>query len=124
MSKRIIVVDDDAMNLKMANFILAKGGFEITALSSGRHCIEELKKSSAEDIGLILLDIEMPVMNGFQTFEQIGAMEGFGNIPVMFLTSSSDGADIEKAKQMGAADFISKPFVPKALLDRVTNALK
>ncbi|MBQ9376214.1 MAG: response regulator [Schwartzia sp.] len=118
----ILVVDDDDMNLKMAEFILKKDIKDITVLlaDSGMKCIDTLQR---EKVDLILLDIQMPVMNGLKTLEIIRKREDMKNIPVIFLTASSDKETVMKAGLMGVADYVKKPFMPKELIDRVNRAL-
>lgn len=120
MSNKILVVDDNAMNLKMAEMILKQKQYEVLKAESGQECIEILKKDSVD---LILLDIEMPVMNGFETMEQIKQLPGLSEIPVAFLSANDDEEIIEKAKSYGAADYVKKPFIPADLQSRVANML-
>ncbi len=119
MAKRILVVDDDAMNLKMAEFILKQHGYETVLASSGEDALEKLK---VEPIDLILLDIEMPGMNGLETFKYL--MLDYIEIPVMFLTASEDPENEMEAVGLGAADYVKKPFMPQNLLERVSRAFE
>lgn len=116
MSKRILVVDDDMMNLKMAEFILKQHGYEMVLSTSGEDALEKLKY---EHIDLILLDIEMPGMNGLETFKYL--MLDYIDIPVMFLTASENPQDEMEAVGLGAADYVKKPFMPNDLLERVSK---
>ena len=118
----ILIVDDDDMNLKMAEFILKKDmkGTDILLADSGMQCIDILQR---EKVDLILLDIQMPVMNGLKTLELIRKREDLKKIPVIFLTASSDKETVMKAGMMGVADYVKKPFMPKELVDRVNRAL-
>lgn len=116
MSKRILVVDDDMMNLKMADFILKQNGYEAVLSTSGEDALEKLK---VEHIDLILLDIEMPGMNGIETFKFL--MLDYIDIPVMFLTASENPQDEMEAVGLGAADYVKKPFMPNELLMRVSK---
>ncbi len=118
----ILVVDDDDMNLKMAEFILKKDMKDIAVLlaDSGMKAIDILQR---EKVDLVLLDFQMPVMNGLKTLELIRKREDLKDIPVIFLTASSDRDTVIKAGMMGVADYIKKPFMPKDLVDRVNRAL-
>ena len=120
MAKTILVVDDDPMNLKMADFILKKASYEVIPAASGAECLDKLKENS---IDLVLLDIEMPQMNGIETLEQIRAEGGFANLPVIFLSASGEESDVQKANSLGAADYVKKPFLLPALLECVEKAL-
>lgn len=114
MSKCIMVVDDDLMNLKMADFILKQYGYETILSASGEDALEKLKTEKAD---LILLDIEMPEMNGLETFKYL--MLDYIDIPVVFLTASENPEDEMEAVGLGAADYVKKPFMPQDLINRV-----
>lgn len=118
----ILVVDDDDMNLKMAEFILKKDMKDLTVLlaDSGLKAIDTLQR---EKVDLVLLDFQMPVMNGLKTLEMIRKREDMKDVAVIFLTASSDRDTVIKAGMMGVADYIKKPFMPQDLLDRVSQAL-
>ena len=119
--KKILVVDDDVMNLKMAEFILKQNGYEVVTVESGMECLLYLKDNEA---ALILLDIEMPIMNGIKTFEIIGDNPEMAQIPVIFLTASTELENIMEAGKLGAVDYVTKPFMPQELLKRVDAVLK
>ena len=118
----ILVVDDDDMNLKMAEFILKKDMKDLKVLlaDSGLKAIDTLQR---EKVDLVLLDFQMPVMNGLKTLEMIRKREDMKDVAVIFLTASSDRDTVIKAGLMGVADYIKKPFMPQDLLDRVSQAL-
>ena len=118
----ILVVDDDDMNLKMAEFILKKDMKDLKVLlaDSGLKAIDTLQQ---EKVDLVLLDFQMPVMNGLKTLEMIRKREDMKDVAVIFLTASSDRDTVIKAGMMGVADYIKKPFMPQDLLDRVSQAL-
>ena len=117
--QKILVVDDDDMNLKMAEFILKKDmkDIEVLLADSGMKCIDLLQR---EKVDLVLLDFQMPMMNGLKTLEIIRKRE---DIPVIFLTASSDRDTVVKAGMMGVQGYIKKPFMPKDLIDRVSQTL-
>ncbi len=117
----ILVVDDDAMNLKMAEFILSKNGYGVNKVSSGEEAIDFLKGNVVD---LILLDIEMPGMNGFDTLAEIKNIDSARSIPVMFLSASVDEADLNRANDMGAVGYVKKPFMPPVLLEQIGKVLQ
>lgn len=119
--KTILVVDDDEMILKMAEFILKQDGYEVARATSGMSCLEQLKYIKPD---LVLLDIEMPIMSGIQTLEIIKSNEEFKNIPIMFVTGSADPETVVAASKLGAVDYVIKPFMPQDLLDRVKKILR
>ena len=118
----ILVVDDDDMNLKMAEFILKKDMKENKVLlaDSGMKAIDTLQR---DKVDLVLLDFQMPVMNGLKTLELIRKREDLKDVAVIFLTAASDRDTVIKAGMMGVVDYIKKPFMPNDLIDRVSQAL-
>lgn len=121
MNRKIMVVDDDLMNLKMAEYILKRNGYEITAAKSGEECLSYLEKEVPD---LILLDIEMPEMNGFELMEILQKSEDKKKIPVIFLTADRSEETEEKCFQVGAVDYIGKPFVPAIMLQRIRRTIE
>ena len=120
--KVVMVVDDDDMNIQMAEFILRKElNLDVVSASSGYGCIDLLQKGTRPD--LILLDIQMPRMNGIQTLEVIRKRAEWKDIPVIFLTATADKDTVVKAGKLGVKDYIKKPFLPKDLVDRVGKIL-
>ena len=113
--KMIFVVDDSDTNLAMARQVLEKQ-FKVMTVSGGDRLFALLEKFRPD---LILLDIEMPVMNGFEILEKLKGSEGLKDIPVIFLTSLRDSKVEVKGLEMGIIDFISKPFSGPVLLNRV-----
>ena len=83
-------------------------------------CIDLLQR---EKVDLVLLDFQMPMMNGLKTLEIIRKREDMKDIPVIFLTASSDRDTVVKAGMMGVQGYINKPFMPKDLIDRVSQTL-
>ena len=118
----ITVVDDDAANLKMAGHILSKHGMRVTALRSGKALLDYVKTNSPD---LILLDIRMPEMDGFETMVKLreGPQPGSG-IPVIFLTADENRESETRGLELGAMDFIKKPFVPEVLALRVQHTVE
>ena len=120
MSDWILVVDDDVLNLKMAKHILSGSNMRVSCLKSGEEAVEFLKKNSPD---LLLLDVHMPGMNGFETISVIRENKNIADIPVIFLTADDDSNTEKKGLEAGAMDFIKKPFVPEVLLLRVRHTL-
>ena len=118
MRKRILVVDDDAMNLKRTRMILEKH-YNVLLAESGR---EALEKTKYEKIDLILLDIAMPMMDGLETFKRM--KESNVEIPVIFLTASGHEDNVMTAISLGAVNYLKKPFFPDELLKRVAMGLE
>lgn len=123
MSDWVIVVDDDVTNLKMAGTILSKNNMRVTALKSGQALLNFIAENETPD--LILLDINMPEMNGFEALRQLRKAEVSKDpIPVIFLTADEEEESEKIGLSLGAVDFIKKPFVPDVLTLRVKNSIE
>ena len=118
---KILVVDDEEMNLKMVEYILQQEGYDVVKAISGMSCLDYLKYNKPD---LILLDVEMPVMSGIQTLEVLRANEDYKSLPVMFLTASADTDTVAAAGRLGVLSYVKKPFMPQDLLDRVQKILR
>jgi len=118
---KIMVIDDDRTHLDMAGAMLGRC-YDVTPAASGAGALEMLCSGEAPD--LILLDIDMPDMDGFETFERIRDMPAYAEIPVIFLTGMT-GSETELAGlRLGAQDYITKPFVRDNLLARIRLRLE
>ena len=122
MNEWILVIDDDANNLKAASHILVKSGMRASCVRSGEEALRFLEGGRRPD--LILLDIHMPEMDGFETLHRIRADEQTAMIPVVFLTADEDSESETRGLEAGAMDFIKKPFVPEVLLTRVRHIIE
>ena len=122
MADWVIVVDDDVTNLKMAGHILSKQNMRVTALKSGTALIEYVKTNQPD---LILLDVMMPDLDGFETMELLKKQMAPGKeIPIIFLTADENRESEMRGLQLGAMDFIRKPFVPEVLVLRVRHTIE
>ena len=121
MADWVVVVDDDVVNLKMAGTILSKHGMRVTALKSGTALLDYVHDNQPD---LILLDIKMPVLDGFETLERLKGSSDTAGIPVIFLTADENEASETRGLQLGAMDFIKKPFVPDVLVLRVKHTIE
>ena len=121
MGKLIAVVDDDLLNLKTAERILSFNGYDVDCLASGEELLEYVEDKKPD---LILLDIYMTGIDGFETLKRLKKMKRGRHIPVIFLTSDGDSDTETKALSSGAMDFITKPFVDTILLLRVQHTLE
>ncbi|MBO4890489.1 MAG: response regulator [Lachnospiraceae bacterium] len=118
----VVVVDDIKANLLAAGRILSDNGMDVTCVTSGEKMLEFVKDNRPD---IILLDILMPEMDGFETLAKLREMEdGSDEIPVIFLTGSEDFRTETKGLQLGAMDFIKKPFDPEVLTLRVRNTVE
>jgi len=115
----ILIVDDNEVNIDSLIEIL-EDRYEIYAATSGLDALDLL---SEEDIDLVLLDIMMPQMNGYEVCKKIKSNPLTKDIPVIFITASTDEESIEKAYSVGGSDYINKPFKVKEIISRVANQL-
>ena len=118
--KHILIVDDNKANLTAAKTALADN-YKTTAVVSGAQALKFLEKNIPD---MILLDINMPEMDGFEVMENIKAMPGYSSIPIIFLTADSDVETEQKCLDAGALDFIAKPFVPAIMRSRIGRILE
>ncbi len=118
----VVVVDDDVTNLRMAGMILSRQHMRVTALKSGRALLDYVRDNRPD---LILLDVRMPEMDGFETLRRLRQETSFGQeIPVIFLTADENSESETKGLELGAMDFIKKPFVPEVLTLRVRHIIE
>ena len=122
MEERVVVVDDDAMSLRIVKRIFDREGIEGQYLRSGRDLDAFLDKGAPPD--LFLLDIYMPDANGFDLLKHIRTDSAHRNVPVIFLTGDDDVKTETAGLHAGAADFIRKPFAAEVLLKRVHNTIE
>jgi DNA-binding response OmpR family regulator len=117
---RILVVDDTPSIIQALVAVLRDRGYQISVATSGRRALDLL---ATVPIDLILMDVMMPETDGFETCAQIKARPEWKDIPVIFLTSKSDPADIVHGFELGAVDYVAKPFHSHELLARVNTHL-
>lgn len=118
--KHILIVDDNKANLTSAKAALSDI-YKITAVTSGAQTLKFLEKNIPD---LILLDINMPEMDGFEVMEKIKNNADCCNIPIIFLTADNDAFTETKCLESGALDFIAKPFVPAVMRSRIGRILE
>jgi putative two-component system response regulator len=118
--KRIALVDDDITSLALGKGIMAEH-YDVVTIPSGEKLFQFLDRARPD---LILLDVDMPVMNGYDTMRKLQDQQGTRDIPVIFLTSMSDTSSEIEGLNLGAVDYISKPFSPPLLLKRLELHLK
>lgn len=117
--EKILVVDDDSVNLKMAEFIL-KNNYEVISALSGNRALKFLAQNVPD---LILLDLHMPEMDGMEVLDKIREMEHLKQVPVVFLTADDEEDTEQKLLQAGAAGYVGKPFLAAALLQKIERIL-
>lgn len=116
----ILVVDDAEINLKIAEKIISRE-YSVECVSSGEDCLAYLMDHNPD---LILLDLHMPELDGFEVMEKLNASANWKDIPVIFLTADSDHDSEIQGFELGAMDFITKPFVAEVMMKRVARVLE
>jgi len=119
--QKLLLIDDDDIQLSIAEYMLM-GDYDVTTANSGEKALELL--SNGFNPSLILLDILMPVMDGWETYHKIKYMDSFHNVPILFLTALDEAREAKYAQEIGAVDYITKPFNKKELLERVAVVIK
>lgn len=122
--EEILIVDDDEGMHKIANAICREAGYTVSNAKSGTACVEmlnKLKDTPKELPSLILLDINMPIMDGYETFKAIREIPECAYIPIICMTSETSIETEVMCMELGAADFILKPFVKDIMLARIAN---
>ena len=117
----ILVVDDDAENREILNRLLVPCGFTITEATHGK---EALRFLEAEDFDAVLLDIEMPEMNGFEVLEELREKGTLRHTPVIVVTGLQEEQDAVRCIEIGAEDFLSRPIRPALLMARLSASLE
>ena len=113
MGKKMLTVDDSPSVRKLVKFTLKAKGFDVSSASDGVEALDLMKE---EEFAAIILDINMPRMNGLEFLEQIKANEKYAAIPVIMLTTEGQEEDKDKAVSLGATAYMVKPFKPTQLL--------
>jgi len=117
---RILIVDDTPANIQTLSAVLQQKGYAISVATNGKQALDVLGRVRPD---LILLDVMMPEMDGFETCGKIKASPEWRDIPIIFLTAKSESADIVRGFELGAVDYVAKPFNPHELLARVNTHL-
>ena len=113
MAKKILAVDDEKHILRLVQINLEKAGYEVVTGSNGREALEKVRSEKPE---LVVMDVMMPEMDGFEALKQLKADPETANIPVIMLTAKAQDADVFHGWQSGADLYLTKPFNPMELL--------
>jgi len=120
MIKKIVLAEDEPQIARLVEFKLKKEGYQVVSKGNGEEALAAIK---AEKPDLILLDVMMPVMDGYEVLRRVKEDENLKNIPVVMLTAKAQERDVVKGIDLGAEDYITKPFHPAELLARVKKIL-
>ena len=119
-SARILVVDDTPANIQTLTAILKERGYQLSVATNGRQALEVIEKVHPD---LVLMDVMMPEMNGYEAVSQIKASPLWQDLPIIFLSAKTDTSDIVHGFELGAVDYVAKPFNAHELLARVNTHL-
>jgi len=121
MSKHILAIDDDELVLLSVQELLLNAGYAVTTASNGTAGLETAAKGRFD---LVLLDVVMPGLSGFEVCRALRALEAYRTVPVVMLTAKSSEADREQGLAAGATLFLPKPIHPTRLLETLRDVLK
>jgi len=119
-NKKILVVDDESQLVDMVSMRLKANSYEVVSANSGREGIEKARQQKPD---LILLDVLMPEMDGYQALGALKKDSQTKLIPVIMFTAKSQLEDVARASELGVEDYIVKPFDHRVLLDKIKKAL-
>ena len=117
----LLVVDDNEMNRDLLSRRLERQGYRVTVAVDGRQALEFLNR---EPFNLVLLDIMLPEMNGYQVLEHLKADDSLSHIPVIMTTALDEADGKQKCLDLGAHDYLTKPFNPVQLKARIIDCLE
>jgi two-component system, cell cycle response regulator DivK len=120
MSKRILVVEDQPDNRKIIRDVFARTGYEIIEAENGEEALAAIAKVRPD---LILMDIQLPIMDGYTATRRIKADPALRSIPIIAVTSYALSGEEKKAREAGCDDYIPKPYSPRELLAKVRQYL-
>ena len=120
MTKRILVVEDQEDNMQILRDLLSSVGYQIIEARDGE---EGVRAASAESPDLILMDIQLPVLDGYETTRRIRTNPSLSSVPIIAVTSYALTGDETKALAAGCNDYVTKPYSPKALLAKIREYL-
>ena len=114
--KQLVIADDDAIARAFLTAKMEQRGFKVTAVTDGAAAIEAVVRINPD---LVILDVLMPGLGGFETLRQLKASALTKHVPVVLLSAHHDVADVERAKSLGAADYIIKPFLSEDVVSHL-----
>ncbi len=121
MSKKILIIEDEKDIIELLDFNLSKDGFEVLSAQTGEDGLRLARTNSPD---LILLDLMLPGINGLDICKLLKADQKTGHIPIVMLTAKDEDIDVVTGLEVGADDYITKPFSPKVLIARIRTVLR
>ncbi len=120
----ILVAEDSVATRKMLDKILTSVGYQVIVCRDGQEALEQVEQYNKGRIDLILSDVEMPRLNGFELLEKVRSLPAFKNTPIVMATSRTGDRHQQQAKRLGATEYLGKPIQPQQLIDTVAALLK
>ena len=123
--KKLLLVDDIEVNREIAVMILSQAGFNVDTATNGKEAVEKVAASNPGDYDVVLMDIQMPVMNGYEAAQAIRQLENkeLANIPIIAMTANAFSEDIQNARNAGMNDHIAKPIDVGKMMETLTRIL-
>lgn len=121
-SQRILMVEDEEDIAFLIRFLLERHGFTVEHAADGRQALDCLATNAPPD--LTLMDIMLPYHDGLELIERLRAQPGWETLPVLMLTAKAREVDVVRALELGADDYVTKPFQPEELLARIRRLLR
>jgi DNA-binding response OmpR family regulator len=118
--KKILVVDDEPNVVRTLTFVLKKEGYEVSSAANGEEAIAKVHESKPS---LMFLDVMMPKKNGYEVCQELKSDSSFNDIHIVMLSAKGQEGDKEKALNLGANEFMTKPFSPLGVIGRVKELL-
>jgi len=118
---KILIIDDMSTHLLLLQTILEEEGYEVAAIDNGKEAMEKIEND--QNISLILLDIMMPELDGYQVLDKVKSEDKNANIPVIIVSAKTDSSSIKKALEKGAYDYITKPLNVYDIKNKIKSAL-
>ena len=120
-SKKILVVDDEPHVIRTLTFVLKKEGYDVSSAEDGEVAISKVRELKPN---LMFLDVMMPKKNGYEVCQELKGDESFNDIHIVMLSAKGQEADREKALSLGADEFMTKPFSPVGIVEKVRTLLE
>jgi DNA-binding response OmpR family regulator len=121
MAEKILLVDDNTTNLQVLFQALSPEGYELLVAQSGEQALETAQEAKPD---LVLLDVKMPGIDGFETFRRLRAAEETAEIPVVFISAHANVESMDEAKVLGAEGYLTKPFQFDEVIAKVRAVLE
>ncbi len=121
MAKKILIVEDEEDIVELLTYNLSKNGFQVSSVSQGEEAVRSVRQNKPD---LILLDLMLPGLDGMDVCRLLKRESSTRHIPIVMVTAKGDEADIVSGLELGADDYVTKPFSPKVLLSRIKAILR